>query len=144
MSFFRKASNTFKPVNNFFKKASSSANTFFKKGGDAEHILHDTSVAFRKTGNTLGQVNTQAGKVLGSDIAQHLASSMGAEGLAGLKAVRGVNSALGVSADLSHQVSQGTNKGNYRGSSGDVVNNALERASRGYDTGRDAQKIHFK
>ena len=144
MSFFRKVQAKAKPVSNFFNKASNSTASFFKKDGTAEKTLNDASVGFRKTANTLGQINTQADKVLNSNITQSLASSMGADGRNGLTALRGVNSSIGVAGDISRQASAGTNKGNYSGSSGDVINNALERSSKIYDTGRKAQSIQFE
>lgn len=140
MGFFTKSN---RAVNHFFKKTGRETQNFFKKNGEAERGLRTTSTVLRKTGNTLQEINNEAGKVLNNPMTTVIASGLGPEGLAGLTALRGVNQAVGLSSNLALQGSALTNKNNYHGSAGNVVNSVLERSSNIAKTGATGKDIQF-
>lgn len=134
---------TNRQIRNFFKKSSGSVNRFFSKGGQASDILHDASVGLRKTGNTLSQINTEAGKILNNPIVGTIAAGLGPEGMAGLAAARGVNKAIGLSGNLATQGSALTKQRNYNGNVNNVVNSVIERSSNIGTTALKAKDIQF-
>jgi hypothetical protein len=144
MHFFNKSQRVVQPVNSFFRKTSGQANRFFSKGGMAESGLRQASNSFRKTGNTLNQISTQADKVLNSDIAAALAGRAGGNGLAAYQGLKGTSQAIRLAGNMTNQVSAATNRNNYSGSSGNVINNALERSTKVCDTGRSGHDIRFE
>jgi hypothetical protein len=138
MSIFRKASNAFKGAGDIFKKISNPVQSIFRKGGIVERGLDGASGGLGKASSVLNQINAQAGKVLDSDIATNIANLAGPSGMNALNGIRAGNRIVGVGGNLAGQGSQLTNRRNYSGSSGDVVNNILERSKKIGETGSDA------
>lgn len=136
---FKKTSAGMRPATKLFAKANHQATRFFAKNGEAQNILSDASDGFRKIGSTLNHVNAQTGKVLSSPITEELASSMGARSL--LSGARKANAGLGLAANLSSHASAATNRSNYHGSSGDVVNSVLERGDR---AAKETRRFQFQ
>ena len=114
----------------------------FRKGGAAEQFVDAAHSNLRKTGNTLADINREAGKVLNSQAAQNLANrNEKAQEI--LTALKGTNDAVGLSGNLANQGAQFANRKNYSGSSGDVATNMLERATKIGETGAEGHKIKF-
>jgi len=146
MSWFRKINpQAYDKGMALFKKVATPVQSFFKKGGDGQRILDDVSHYLGHGARVLKDINREASKVLESDIMAHLTGLGNKEdGRKALAALRGVNQAIGLAGGLTDLGQSITNRGNYHGSSGDVVTNLLERGKTAYDLGRTGHDIRFE
>jgi hypothetical protein len=146
MSWFRKLNpRAYDKGMALFKKVSVPVQSFFKKGGDGQRILDDVSHYMGHGARVLKDINREANKVIESDIIRHLIGLGNQEdGRKAMAAVRGVNQAIGLAGGLTDIGAGITNRGNYRGSSGDVMTNLLERGKTAYDLGKTGNEIRFE
>jgi hypothetical protein len=93
----------------------------------------------------LKDIHREANKVIESDVIRHLIGLGNQEdGRKAMAAVRGVNQAIGLAGGLTDIGAGITNRGNYRGSSGDVMTNLLKRGKTAYDLGKTGNEIRFE
>lgn len=131
------------PVNGIFKKSASTVGNIFKKGGAVETGVDRVSHTLGSVSRGLSNINREAGKVLNSDIAKNLAHMAGPNGMSAYQGAVGANKAIGLSSNLAAQGSAMANRGNYRGNSGDVATNLLERGKKIANTGAEGRGIKF-
>lgn len=126
---------------NLFKKTYAPVGSFFRKGG-ARMAVDQISRNFGGVGKTLGSINKIGNKVLTSDIAQELVNMTGPNSMVRgtYNGLLGANRVIGTGGQVFRQGGELANRKNYKGDTGDVMVNILERGKRIHDTSKD---IHF-